>query len=292
MKGTAADFACENDNISDLSFDKFNKLYSEKFNTTLDPNWLGWFVGFAEGDGWIGINEDRPVFVLTQKESKILYKVRDILNFGYVKEFDKFSRFIVRDQSHVFLLFHLFNGNLHIKHKIGQLVEWSKLFNTKNMENPALPGEGWILGSASNPLEVITEPVKLSLNNSWLSGFVDAEGCFNVYVSKNNKGISLRFIVDQQEGLSVFDELKNILGTGSIYARKNNNYRFAITKLEKLALVIEYFNVYILRTKKQLAFEKWKVVYYSVLNKEHKSPEGMKKLKELGLLINKDNDQI
>ena len=233
----------------------------------------------------MGINENILVFVLTQKESKILYEIRDILNFGYVKEFDKFSRFIVRDQSHVFLLFHLFNGNLHIKHRIGQLVEWSKLFNTKNME-------GWILGSASNPLEVITEPVKLSLNNSWLSGFVDAEGCFNVYVSKNNKGISLRFIVDQQEGLSVFDELKNILGTGSIYARKNNNYRFAITKLEKLALVIEYFNVYILRTKKQLAFEKWKVVYYSVLNKEHKSPEGMKKLKELGLLINKDNDQI
>lgn len=292
MRGIAADVTRENDNISDLSFDKFNKLYFEKFNTHLDPNWLGWFVGFAEGDGYLVINENILAFVLTQKESKILYEIRDILNFGYVKEFDKFSRFIVRDQSHVFLLFHLFNGNLHIKHKIGQLVEWSKLFNTKNMENPALPWEGWILGSASNPLEVITEPVKLSLNNSWLSGFVDAEGCFNVYVSKNNKGISLRFIVDQQEGLSVFDELKNILGTGSIYARKNNNYRFAITKLEKLALVIEYFNVYILRTKKQLAFEKWKVVYYSVLNKEHKSPEGMKKLKELGLLINKDNDQI
>ena len=196
MRGIAADVTRENDNISDLSFVKFNKLYFEKFNTHLDPNWLGWFVGFAEGDGYLGINENILVFVLTQKESKILYEIRDILNFGYVKEFDKFSRFIVRDQSHVFLLFHLFNGNLHIKHKIGQLVEWSKLFNTKNMENPALPWEGWILGSASNPLEVITEPVKLSLNNSWLSVFVDAEGGFNVYVSKNNKGISLRVIVD------------------------------------------------------------------------------------------------
>jgi hypothetical protein len=141
-------------------------------------------------------------------------------------------------------------------------------------------------------VEVITKPVKLSFNNSWFSGFVDAEGCFNVYVFKNNKGISLRFIVDQQEGLPVFDDLKNILGTGSIYARKNNNYRFAATKLGNLALVIEYFNAYILRTKKQLAFEKWKVVYYCVLNKEHRSPEGMKNLKELSILINKDNDQI
>lgn len=280
MRGNAADVTCENDNISDLSFDKFNKLYFDKFNATLDPNWLGWFVGFAEGDGYLGINENISVFVLTQKESKILYEIRDILNFGYVSEFDKFSRFIVRDQSDVLLLFHLFNGNLHIEHKINQLVEWSKLFNGKNKDNL---------------LEVITEPVKLSFNNSWLSGFVDAEGCFNVYVSKNNKGISLRFIVDQQDGLSVFNELKNILDTGSIYARKNNNYRFAVTKLDKLALVIEYFNVYILRTKKQLAFEKWKVVYYCVLNKEHKSPYprrgyGMQKLKELSVLINKDND--
>lgn len=284
LRVIAADVTCENDKISDLSFDKFNKLYFEKFNTRLDPNWLGWFVGFAEGDGYLGINENTPVFVLTQKESKILYEIRDILNFGYVKEFDKFSRFIVRDQSSVFLLFHLFNGNLHIKHKIGQLVEWSKLFNNKLRKTATVIPTGYV--------EVITEPVKLSFNNSWFSGFVDAEGCFNVYVSKNNKGISLRFIVDQQEGLLVFEELKNILGTGSIYARKNNNYRFAATKLDKLALVIEYFNVYILRTKKQLAFEKWKIVYYCVLNKEHKSSEGMNKLKELSLLINKDNDQV
>jgi hypothetical protein len=29
---------------------------------------------------------------------------------------------------------------------------------------------------------------------------VDAEGCFNAYVSKNNKSVVLRFIVDQKEG--------------------------------------------------------------------------------------------
>ena len=104
----------------------------------------------------LGINENISVFVLTQKESKILYEIRDILNFGYVSEFDNFSRFIVRDRSNVFLLFQLFNGNLHVKHKINQLVVWSKLFNSKRKDNL---------------LEVKTEPVKLSLNNSWLSGF-------------------------------------------------------------------------------------------------------------------------
>ena len=118
MTGIAAKNAFAGNNISDLSFVKFNKLYSKKYNTTLDPDWLGWFVGLAEGDGYLGINDNIPVFVLTQKESKILYEIKDILKFGYVKEFDDFSRFIVRDQSSIFLLFHIFNGNLHLKNKI------------------------------------------------------------------------------------------------------------------------------------------------------------------------------
>ncbi len=276
MKGIAAKNAYDGNNISDLSFVKFNKLYYKKYNTTLDPNWLGWFIGFAEGDGYLGINENIAVFVLTQKESKILYEIKDILNFGLVKEFDGFSRFIVRDQSCIILLFHLFNGNLHLKSKIDQLVEWSVLLNSKknNKEN----------------LLVVPELVKLSFNNSWFSGFTDAEGCFNVYISKSNKSISLRFIVDQKDGLLLFNQLKDILGSGSIYTRKNNNCRFAITNINKLALIIEYFNVYVLRSKKQFSFEKWKVIYNCVLNKEHKTPKGMENLKELSKLINKDND--
>lgn len=278
MMGIAAkSVASYDNNISDLSFVKFNKLYSKKYNTTLDPNWLGWFIGFAEGDGYLGTNDNIAVFVLTQKESKILYEIKDILKFGYVKEFDGFSRFIVRDQSSIFLLFHLFNGNLHLKNKLDQLVEWSELLNSK-------------INNKENLLAVVTELAKLSFNNSWFSGFTDAEGCFNVYISKSNKGISLRFIVDQQEGLPLFNQLKYILGSGSIYTRKNNNYRFAITNVNKLALVVEYFNVYVLKSKKQFAFEKWKVIYNSVLNKEHKTLIGIANLKELSILINKDND--
>lgn len=275
--GIAAKNASDRDNISDLSFVNFNKLYFEKYNTTLDPDWLRWFIGFSEGDGYIGINDNIPVFVLTQKESKILYELKDILKFGYVKEFDDFSRFIVRDQSSILLLFHIFNGNLHLKSKVDQLVEWSVLWNSKNKNQ-------------ENLLLVVTELVKLSFNNSWFAGFTDAEGCFNVYVSKSNKGISLRFIVDQKDGLPLFNQLKDLLASGSIYARKNNNYRFAITNINKLALIIEYFNVYALRSKKQFAFAKWKVIYNCVLNKEHKTSKGMENLKELSRLINKDND--
>ena len=260
-----------------LSFNKFNTIYRDIYNTTLDPNWLGWFIGFAEGDGYLGINEGRAVFVLTQKESKILYEIRDILKFGYVKEFEGFFRFIVRKQSDILLLFHLFNANLHLISKIEQLKEWSTQLNSK-------------VNNKDNKLKTITSPIKLLLNNGWFSGFVDAEGCFNVYVAKNNKDIRIRFIVDQKEGLLLFNDLKNILSYGSIYNRKNNNFRYAVSNLNSLSIIINYFNQFKLRTKKQWAFNKWIVIYNCVLNKEHKSPEGIEKIKVLSKLINKDND--
>lgn len=200
----------------------------------------------------------------------------NILKFGHVKEFDGFSRYIVREQSNVYLLFHLFNGNLHLTPRIEQLKEWSRQWNSK-------------VNNKDNQLKTITKPIKLSLNNSWFSGFVDAEGCFNVYVAKNNK-VVIRFIVDQKEGLLLFNDLKNMLSYGSIYNRKNNNFRYAVSNLNSLSIIINYFNQFKLRTKKQLAFDKWIVIYNCVLNKEHKSPEGIEKIKVLSKLINKDND--
>lgn len=133
MSGIASNGPIVKKNLSTqtLSFNKFNTLYKQKYNTTLDPDWLGWFVGFAEGDGFLDINEDIIVFVLTQKESKILYEVKDTLKFGHVKEFDGFYRYIVRNQSDMLLLFHLFNGNLHFFSQIDQLVAWKQLLNSK-----------------------------------------------------------------------------------------------------------------------------------------------------------------
>ena len=86
------------------------------------------------------------MFVLTQKESKILYHIKDTLKFGQVKEFDGFYRYIVsarfpstfslsffflkekkskekEERCDIFLLMNLFNGNLHLVPRIDQLVE-------------------------------------------------------------------------------------------------------------------------------------------------------------------------
>lgn len=257
-----------------LSFDKFNGLYKKKYNTTIDPNWLGWFVGFAEGDGYIGAGKSLS-FVLTQKESKILYEIRDTFKFGTVQNFSGFSRYVVRDLDSIILLFHLFNGNLHFVHRVGQLTEWANWLNNKykNIQ-----------------FNVITKLAQLIFNDSWLSGFLDAEGCFNIFIPKNSSYVYLRFILDQKNAELFFKFLKYKLGVGTIYSRKNDNVRFSVTNLSSLMTLNNYLAQFPLKSKKQLAYAKWLTIYNMVIKEEHKTQEGFSKIEMLSKQINLDND--
>jgi len=105
--------------------------------------WLTWFIGFAEGDGAIQTYGEgkRTRFVLTQKESDILYKIRYKLKIGVVKHFhfpqgksgnkNDFYRWIVDNPSHILLLAFLFNGNLALNHIIKQLALWVNALNKR-----------------------------------------------------------------------------------------------------------------------------------------------------------------
>jgi hypothetical protein len=65
--------------------------------------------------------KERLIFVITQKDSKVLHEIQNVLGFGIVKDFKGFSRFIVSNNSDCFLLYLLFNGNLAIFSRINQL---------------------------------------------------------------------------------------------------------------------------------------------------------------------------
>ena len=84
-------------------------------------------------------NGRRVRFVLTQKESDILYLVQKMLGFGTVKHFaqgtsgkkNDFYRWIVDNPSHILLLAFLFNGNLALTHRIQQITLWVQALNSR-----------------------------------------------------------------------------------------------------------------------------------------------------------------
>lgn len=112
--------------IRESSFDSFRKTYEFYFGKNFEgsDNWLLWLVGFIEGDGAILENKGRCRLVITQKDPKSLIEIEKILGFGKVKNFEKYSRFIVEDNNNCLLLYLLLNGNLVFKHRRDQLFKW------------------------------------------------------------------------------------------------------------------------------------------------------------------------
>lgn len=246
-----------------------------------DYNWLIWYIGFVEGDGAILCYNKRPQFVLTQKEGRILYHIKEVLGFGNVKFYSTSSggyyRYIVSDLKNIKTLGLLFNGNLVLRHRINQLNEWFK-----------------VLG-----LEHITTPVLPTLHDSWLSGFTDAEGCFNVNItSRLNTAtgyrVLLRFLLDQKNALMILEHIRDLFNFGKVSLRSgtNNVYRLTIDSFKGLIRVRDYFLMHPLRTKKVISFTKWNVVYTMRLNKEHLDEKGLKTIKRISKEINLNNREI
>lgn len=260
---------------------KFNDHYLNTYKSNLpEYNWLIWFIGFVEGDGAILCYNKRPQFVLTQKEGRIIYHIKEVLGFGNVKYYPTSSggyyRFIVSDLKNIKTLALLFNGNLVLNHRITQLSEWFKVLNLVS--------------------ENIITPVSPSLYDPWLSGFTDAEGCFNVNITSRintvtGYRVSLRFLLDQKLAQINLEYIRDLFGFGKVSLRSETNqvYRLSIDSFKGLVKVRDYFLMYPLRTKKAISFTKWNEVYTMRLNKEHLDTKGLNKIKSISKEINLNN---
>lgn len=166
------------------NFSSFHSLYKQLgFTNSINDTWLYWFVGDVfftkkqEGDGALLISNGRPRFVLTQKESTILFHIANYLGAfgGTVRKFTNgkvtFYRYIVEDIKGVLLLALIFNGNLAIPNRINQLSKWhapapcinEKLGNSKST-----------IFNLVSTITLITTVFLLTLTDAWLSGFTDA----------------------------------------------------------------------------------------------------------------------
>lgn len=275
----------------------FNNFYNEFYNLKnlpisstykdklRDKNWLIWFIGFVEGDGAILNYNNQLRFVLTQKESKILYEIKHTLNMGTIKSYvnknnkNEYSRLIITNPEDIYLLTLLFNGNLVLNHRINQLNNWINILNNKYNKD----------------IIFINKPQIITLNDSWISGFTDAEGCFNVLITKNNRYtlgyvIKLRFILDQNDEL-ILNNIKLLFNNGKVTLRLNkiNQYRYTLTGFKSLLIIRNYFNNFPLKTNKLNSFKKWDEIYSMILNKEHLTKNGLNKINYLRTKINLKN---
>ena len=283
------------------SFDLFRKAYEFYYKSKFEGSndWLLWLVGFIEGDGAILENKGRCRLVITQKDPKSLQIIENILGFGRVKHFDKYSRFIVEDNKNVLLLYLLLNGNLVFKHRVDQLKKWDiNLNNSQRLDLDCF--------NLNIVPELITTTLMPTLNDGWLSGFTDAEGCFSITVKKARNGhyVEARFILDQKcrsdfdiailnQISTLFIKLKETEENKSVKLRSktDNVHRITIQcndiKKPNSTLILNYFTRFNLVTSKHNSFLIWSECLDLILGKQPLSPEDILKIRQLAKKINK-----
>uniref|UniRef100_UPI00223816D7 LAGLIDADG endonuclease n=1 Tax=Ramaria rubella TaxID=113071 RepID=UPI00223816D7 len=132
-----------------------------------------------------------------------------------------------------------------------------------------------------------------------VTGLTDGEGGFYCSILKSEYGLTgfkvkLEFKVTQKtHSEGILYEIQEYFGCGSVVIdnRKTDTKKYHITSLSSIIeKIIPHFESYPCLTSKYLNFSDWKKIAFIMTNKEHLSPEGLKKVKYFSSKMNTSRD--
>ena len=266
-----------------VSIDKINK-----------KNLSSYLAGLFEGNGhiWIYKNKkkhnSRFCITFSFKNEPLAKKLLGIIEFGHIryKPKDNACVLIVSPVKGLKRIVDLINGELRTP-KINQLfnlIDWLNYNHSSNIKK----------------LPVNNKPLK---DNSWLSGFIDADGSFSVQHTKleNNakkRKVSCRLRIEQImldpvtkiSYFSVLNQIAKILGC-KLLSRKqlstnNEYYTLAASSRKSLLVIVNYLELYPLFSSKYLDYKDWSKAVKLILTDKHYTEKG---LIEIDLIRNNMN---
>lgn len=273
-----------------FSFDNYFNHFKPQHIKLNNPLFLEWFIGFSEGDGSFIVSKKRCYFMINQKDIKVLYKIRTSLGFGRVIQYfqnnQKYGRYVVQDQTNCMRLAHIFNGNLVLIKTNARFQLWIKPLNIKPLKRQG----------------------SMNLKNGWLSGFIDAEGCFYSRVRKYSRTqtgykVDRKFSIIQKEEIEFFMSLKDLLLSNAkiqkIFSQDKTSiyYRLEISSFLSNQILLKYLNRFPCLGQKKLNFLVYQRLHWYIEGQQHLTLSGLKKIEKLCQRLKKsesffENDPI
>ena len=131
------------------------------------------------------------------------------------------------------------------------------------------------------------------LDPSYVTGFTDGEGSFILTIIKDNKyktgwRVACRFIISlHKKDLILLDKIKDFFNTGNVFNMGKDASQYRVESLKGLENIINHFDKYPLKTKKQVDYNLFKLAYNLIKNKNHTTEDGLLKLVALKAGMNK-----
>ena len=267
---------------------------------------LQWFVGFFEGDGCLSIfiasdtkTKTRLCLNISQKEKTIITLIATTFGFGNISSSTQgnqtYWRWSLGSKTSLERIVFLLAGNLILPKRQVQFQKWIEAGEQKGMFQPPFnKNKPWV--------------AKVAFDNAWLSGFIDAEGCFYAYCrDRNFDEITFKPMmsleqtmtltqkdIDRGEAL-VFETILLLFeSNGKVHRAKkppdfNSESIYVTIRLNSLKsqhLIVNYLLKHKLRTIKYLSFHRWWRIYLYRIDGWHNSEKSIKKIRRLVKAIN------
>lgn len=236
-------------------------------------NFLDWFIGFAEGNGsWQVENKPmtkRVIFVINQQYPSVLYKIKKQLKFGtitgpYINKVNNSQYYLYRVSKirDIKTLIDIFNGKLVLNKTKIRFKNFVNFYNSLSaVEN------------SSDEVCLIENLVLPTLQDSWLSGFIDAEGTFSGYVKKRKaeiSGIVLVFSLMQKSEDKLFCYLKSLLKGSLDYQRGKDVWCLKLEAVNDRKRLIIYLDRFPLWSNKNISFVRFKKLHVRLTDGKYK----------------------
>lgn len=130
-------------------------------------------------------------------------------------------------------------------------------------------------------------PQNLSLNTSWLTGFIERDGNFNTQIRSHTVGIRISITQKEKEILNLINN--EFLESISYSTNPNPHYKYSAGSVQTRNLWINYFSKFPLKTSKNIQYLRWLKCHNIVINGLHKTEQGIAQIKKI---LNKDEDIV
>jgi len=235
----------------------FNILPLKLGNRINDEYVKKFWVGLMDGDGSIQVNHWRKKIIayrLVIKLSNTPCNYTMVINIAkviggtvHITDKTKFIIWVVNDKEKIINIIKIFDVYpLLTSNKICQL-DFLRLCLLKNSNSRSVE---WYLTNREfkykQKPDVINSLIK-EFNEppyfkEWLSGFIEAEGCFTI---RNKSSKVLSFSIGQNDDLYLISTIKEFFeASNKIRLTKTNFYSLEIYKKEILSKIIEHLKIY------------------------------------------------
>uniref|UniRef100_UPI00202972E3 hypothetical protein n=1 Tax=Russula rosea TaxID=176822 RepID=UPI00202972E3 len=230
-----------------------------------DPYYIHKFwVGLMDGDGSIQVNHWRHKNLQYRLVIKLKYCIENLTMLNLIKkhiggnvrtiENNKFIIWVVNERKLIQKLISIFISYPPLTSRLrAQLAFMLECFQQNNV--------AWYLNARDKKyLNPNRDVVKFDYNyfNAWLSGFIEAEGCFSIRNISNNHSFS----IGQRTDRYIIETIKNHFDAQNEIRKLNNNF-WLIEIYRKITLmkIINHCINYPLLGEKTLSFSKFKDLF-------------------------------